>query len=371
LRKKPVLDRGGDMSGPIQNNPNVDNIVQNPQSVNEHEQELTKVTEVAIGTLGSPRPPSPSLDPARVKLAVSKSFEWCWNFKKENDHLIWTTKYEEESIYAIDELQFPVLQPTKNFLKRQFGSVLTIGQKYGIGKGYIDSQEFLEMMGFSYKDGVFRTPTREQFVINYNRYQESNPIFPELVFRMANDILEPDEFISSVLESDLILSDKQELIHDYTYHIIPTLNNIFQSPEYYRRFKALLGQSVRTFQEFLKREQKEILTELNKLLETPIEESDFSDTIATLKYMVGAALDVLSGQILFYEKILEKGDARGGVKDEFFKYIIGALVDKRWRPNLVKSVPSLKQDFVDNYPDLSRWEAILKAIFTVTGLNKG
>lgn len=34
------------MSGPIQN-PNVDNIVQNPQSVNEHEQELTKVTEVA------------------------------------------------------------------------------------------------------------------------------------------------------------------------------------------------------------------------------------------------------------------------------------------------------------------------------------
>ena len=34
------------------------------------------------------------------------------------------------------------------------------------------------------------------------------------------------------------------------------------------------------------------MTELNKQLKTPIEESDKLDMIATLKYMVGAVLDV-------------------------------------------------------------------------------
>ncbi|NDE63510.1 MAG: hypothetical protein EB053_04065 [Chlamydiae bacterium] len=347
------------MSGPIQNKPNVDKIVPNPQSVNERGQELKKVTEVAIGALGSFRPPSPPLNPTRVELAVLKSFRWLWNFEEENDHLIWETKASESGIRLANKEQYPVLQPTYEFLKDLF---LTAERK--------DSVDFLETMGFSYEVGEFRTPTREQLVINYNRYQEKHPEFPKLVFKMSDEILEPDEFISSVLETDFILSDGQDLIHDYTYHTIPTLIGIFQAPKSYRSYKDLLGQTVRTFLEFLNQEPMEILTQLNNHLITPIEESDIIDIIATLKYMVGAALDVLTGQIFDYEKIIKKGDAWGGVKLKFFKYLWNALTDERWRPSLERSIPSLKQDFFENY-SLRKWHDIVDTIFTVTGLNKG
>jgi hypothetical protein len=348
------------MSGPIQK-PNVDNIVQNTQPVNEHEQELTKVTEVAIGTLGSPRLPTPSLDPARVKLAVSKSFEWCWNFKKENDHLIWQTNLDQRGewpdriIDDINEEQFPVTQPTYEFLKDLF---LIAKEK--------DSVDFLAKMGFSYQDGEFKTPTREQLVINYNGYQEKHPKFPKLVFRMVDKILEPDKFISLVLETDFILSDGQELIHDYTYHIIPTLIGIFQAPESYRFYKDLLGKTVRTVLDFLKKDPSEIVTELNKHLKPLVDEQFVTNTVATLKFMVGAALDLLTAEIWEYDKII-KEEAKG-VKELFFKAMFDPLKGGVWEKPLKTAVPTLQEDFLENYPTSDRWEGILHAMFIAAGL---
>jgi hypothetical protein len=86
--------------------------------------------------------------------------------------------------------------------------------------------------------------------------------------------------------------------------------------------------------------------------------------------MVGAALDVLTGQIFDYEKILKKGDPCVGVNLKFFKYLWNALTDERWESNLKDSAPSLKQDFFECY-SLREWHDIVDTIFTVTGLNKG
>ncbi len=326
---------------------------------------MTKVTEVAIGTLGSPRPPSPALDSTRVELAVSQSFRWLWNFEEENDHLIWETEALEFTIRKANEKQFPVLQPTYNFLKDLFLTARGVDTVRGV-----DSVGFLKTMGFSYEDGKFKTPTREQLVINYNGYQEEHPEFPKLVFRLVDEILEPDEFISSVLETDFILSDGQELIHDYTYHTIPTLIGIFQAPKSYRSYKDLLGQSVKTFLKFLNQEPMEILTQLNEHLKTPIKDSDIIDIIATLKYMVGAALDVLTGQIFDYEEILKKGDAWVVVNLKFFKYLWYALIDERWESNLADSVPPLKQDIFKKYSLEERYN-IVDTIFTVKGSIRG
>lgn len=360
------MDKGGGMSGPIQNNPYEDNIVPNPPSVKKEDGVSKKVTDLAMGALGFPRPPSPSLDPNRVELVVSKSFEWCWTFEEENGQLTWETEALEFTIRSANERQFPVLQPTYGFLKDLFLKARGVDTVRGV-----DSVGFLEMMGFSYQVGEFKTPTREQLVINYNRYQEKHPEFPKVVFRMVDEILEPDEFISSVLETDFIFSDGQELIHDYTYHTIPTLIGIVQAPKSYRFYKDLLGQTVRAVFDFLKKDPSEIVTELNKQLITPIEESDKLDMIATLKYMVGAVLDALTGQIFDYKKILDKGDAKGGIKDKFFRYILGSLLDEKWITSLEESVPTLKKHFLDNYPNPRRWHDIVDAIFTVTGLNKG
>jgi hypothetical protein len=236
-------------------------------------------------------------------------------------------------------------------------------------EGFIENRtRFLNEIGFSLDSGEFMTPTREQFVINYNRYQEKNPHFPKLVFKMAGGVLEPAEFVSSVLESDLILSKGQEWIHDCTYHTIPTLIGIFQAPECYRPYKNSLRKTVSTVLEFLKNQPSEILKRLNARLTTPIEESDIIDIIATLKYMVGAALDVLTGQMFDYKKIIEKGDQKGGVNYKFFKSLLGALYDKRWRSNLESSVRFSKSNFLESFSDNRRWIEIVSAIFTETGL---
>jgi hypothetical protein len=265
-------------------------------------------------------------------------------------------------------LQYPVLQPTVQYLEKvtDFDADNLIRH----GQGFIDSQKFLKLMGFSLSFGKFKTPTREQFVINYNGFQKEHPDFPELVFSMADKILDPDEFVAELLEKDLILSDGQELIHDYTYHTIPTLQSIFKAPEFYRPYKDLLGKTVRTFQEFLKLKPSEILTkfnaELNESKERPISKSDLRDIIATLEFMVGAALDILSGLILDYKDILEKGDAQGGVYYQFLTNIIYTLNNDLWKKNLQKSVPSLKKDFLENYPNEAYWEAIIIAILKTT-----
>lgn len=345
------------MSEPIQNNPFKAGGVPNPRPAGLDEQS-TRVSETALRALENSHlfTPSADLDPSKVKLVVP-DIKWRWDAERKGNVLIWkinidpSDPWPDETIDDSNEEYFPVLQPKFKDLKPLMDS----------------DKEFLEEMGLSLDSDVFITPTREQLVINYRSFQQKNPGFPELKFKIVDRILEPDAFILTVLESDLILSDNQELIHDYAFHILPTLLGIHQAPESYRTFKDWLEQTATIFITFLEKEPGEILAELNKSLEPPLEERYLTDTIATLKYMVGAALDILSGEILEYNNIVKEGEK--GVKELFFAAISNPLKDQRfWKKSLETAVPTLQKDFLENYPTPHRWGGILHAMFIAAGL---
>ena len=327
----------------------------------------TKVSEIALPIFDSKQPQSLSLDPSRVDQPVSVTkFKWCWNFEEEENSLVWTTALEESSIREINKHQYPVLQPVHKVLESRFLTAKEGVEKFPDQKSWVNCEKFLESMGFSYQKGNLRTPTREQFVINYSNCQSQNSKLPSLEFEMVDEILEPDEFVLRAIKSDLTLSNGQDLIHDFIYHAIPTLMSIFQAPEVYRTYKDRLNITVMSFLEFINKNPGEILEELNKITEQSIERSHLSHIIATLKFMVGAALDLLSGQILNYEQIVQKDNKTGGVRFQFYNFILRALWDPSWRSPLKASIPSLEEDFLDDYQP--KWNQIVDAVFKAAGL---
>jgi len=355
------------MSEPIQNKPAAENSTQAHHLPNPSAQ--PKSVEIALQIIHTQIPQASLLEPHRVDSSfLATESEWCWNIKEEGENLVWTTELEDPAILAINKQQFPVLQPTRQVLKTRFETASKGTREFSEKGNWKNCKAFLEAMGFSYSSGDFRTPTREQFVSNYRNFKRENPEFPELKFAMTEEILPPDAFVSTFLNSDITLSDRQELIHDYPYHVMPILMSIFQAPQSYRIYKDRLGEEVETLLEFLKKEPKEILAELNKNLDPPINESELGYVVATLKFMVGAAIDLLSGQILDYKKIVDKGDTKGGIKSQFYDYIQEVLFDRNWRSPLRKSVTSLERDFLENWPSIGQWYKLVGTIFEAAGL---
>jgi len=360
------LVRGLGMSEPIPSSPKIPISGSIDRPADQGEQ-LTKEYQVALPVPRSFDPPPRPLTPARVESADLEPFEWCWGFRKETtETLIWEPLkgVSDSDIDRLNRKQFPLIQPSYPFLEDLF-----VDRFFRDDENCIKNNAFLKQMGFVFKarDKKFSTPTREQLVINYNNYQKKYPRFPELTFKLVDGVQEPDEFVHCVLDSDIILSSNQELLHDFVFHIIPTLSNICESPQSYRFYKDNLKQIVETFLSFLNKNPIEILAELNNNLNPKIDESLINDIVATLKYMVSAALDELTSAIIDYTEIKGQEDANGYISEKFIESLLGTLNDEMWREPLSKSLPTLKEEFLENFPNQERWKGIVTALLSAQG----
>lgn len=81
-----------------------------------------------------------------------------------------------------------------------------------------------------------------------------------------------------------------------------------------------------------------------------------------------AKIDLLSGQILDYKKIVDKGDTKGGIRAQLYDCIQEVLFYRNWRSPLRKSVTSLEKDFLENWPSIGEWYKLVGAIFEAAGL---
>ncbi len=360
------MDRGLGMSEPIPSSPKIP-ISRSIDRPADQGEQLTKADQVALAVLRSFGPPPRPLTPVRVKSADLEPFEWCWGFREETTGTLkWDTLkgVSDSDIDTLNREQFPLVQPTYPFLQEVFVDRFFRKEEDGL-----KNNAFLKIMGFVFKarDKKFFTPTREQLVINYNTYQKQHPHFPELVFEKVDGALKPDEFVQNVLDSDLILSSNQELIHDFVFHCIPTLSNIYESPRSYRFYKDNLKQAVEAFLSFLNKKPIEILAELNNKLNPKIDESLIKDIVATLKYMVGAALDELTAEILDYTEIEGQKDAQGYISEKFIESLLRTLNDEMWKEALSKALPTLNEEFFENYPNQDRWKSIVTALLSAQG----
>jgi hypothetical protein len=138
-------------------------------------------------------------------------------------------------------------------------------------------------------------------------------------------------------------------------------------PRSYRFYKDNLKQAVEAFLSFLNKKPIEILAELNNKLNPKIDESLIKDIVATLKYMVGAALDELTAEILDYTEIEGQKDAQGYISEKFIESLLRTLNDEMWKEALSKALPTLNEEFFENYPNQDRWKSIVTALLSAQG----
>jgi hypothetical protein len=83
--------------------------------------------------------------------------------------------------------------------------------------------------------------------------------------------------------------------------------------------------------------------------------------------MVGAALDELTAEILDYSEIEGQKDAQDYISEKFIESLLGTFNDEMWREALSKALPTLKEEFLENFPNQERWKGIVTALLSAQG----
>jgi len=141
-------------------------------------------------------------------------------------------------------------------------------------------------------------PDRDALLYRYNQLRTLSPSWahlPELSITSSKGIASDMDFVQALVQSDGLISDEKEFIHDHFAHIVPLLMTARNGSEFYEEIKK---QKISWFQSYISKIDfiKKELEKADSPFFTEEDSREFKRNLPILETLLGAMVDTIQNK---------------------------------------------------------------------------